>query len=185
MITLGIDEVGRGSLAGPLLVAAVIIDNNNVKYKDSKRLSAKARAELSDIILSSSLFYGFGWVSNVEIDELGLTKALILAIKRSMVSLKINVDEIIIDGNINYLKDHPQAKAIIRADSLVPAVSAASIIAKVARDQYMIKLSKTNNLYQFEQNKGYGTRTHIELIKLHGYSIDHRRSFQIKTWPKV
>jgi len=181
MIVLGIDEVGRGSLAGPLVVGAVALDFEDVRFKDSKQLSAKSRQQLNDIIYIKSLFCSIGSVSNIEIDKIGLTNAMTLAINRALKDININnVDSIIIDGSINYLKDNPKAKAIIRADSLVSSVSAASIVAKVYRDSYMIELAKTNSLYGFEFNKGYGTATHIRAINKYGYSSDHRLTYRLK-----
>lgn len=178
MITLGIDEVGRGCLAGPLLVAAVILDKKIVGLKDSKQLSAVQRQLLSDEIIVSAQAYSFGLVEPIEIDKLGLTKATSLAMERALKQIKSNYDEILIDGNINYLSNYSKSRCLIRADNLIPAVSAASIIAKVKRDHMMIELDKNYPGYELSSHKGYGTSRHLALIEQLGPSRIHRFSFK-------
>jgi ribonuclease HII len=158
MITVGIDEVGRGCWAGPLVAGAVILpaDMHQVrpgasatdvvgktsggdrwKYlRDSKKLSKLQRDKLAILIHAEALAVGIGWVTASELDAIGLTKAVGLAMKRAMEQIHIKFDEMIIDGNLNYFPDEPLAKAVIKADDSVLAVSAASIVAKVARDNY-------------------------------------------------
>ena len=163
MAILGIDEVGRGPLAGPLVVGAVILpefdDGEKPEWieelKDSKKLSAKKREELSEIILSKATAYGLGWVSAPEIDEIGISEALKLATKRAVKSvqgLHVPFSQIVIDGKVNFLKGTPlegYVSVMIKADDLIREVSAASIVAKVARDKYMMKLKITLKPYGF------------------------------------
>jgi len=177
MVVVGIDEVGRGCWAGPLVAAAVALDKTIAGLKDSKLLSKIQRDRLDVIIQSKALAVGVGWVSPLEIDEIGLSAANALAMQRAMESITITYNEIIIDGNINYLIDNPKARALIKADATVPLVSAASIIAKVARDKYMSQMAKQFPDYGFERHVGYGTALHMERLKLHGISTLHRKSF--------
>ena len=178
MKILGIDEVGRGSLAGPLVVGAVVLNDYIPGLKDSKQLTRKQRTKLSKTILDQAYYAGLGWVSNNEIDKIGLVKALILASSRSITKLNIQqIDQIIIDGTINFLPDH-EVYNLIKADQLIPAVSAASIIAKVARDEYMIQLDSCFPEYNFKNNVGYGTYEHLQAINSIGPCKYHRLSFQ-------
>lgn len=178
MITVGIDEVGRGCWAGPLVAGAVIFDQVPAGLRDSKQLIKTRREALVPVIYEHALAYGLGWVTSAEIDELGLTAATSLAMRRAVDQLAaVAYDEIIIDGILNYLPDEPRARAVIKADATVPAVSAASIIAKVARDNYMVEIAAEYPDYGFEQHVGYGTRLHQERLKSHGISALHRRSF--------
>jgi len=119
-----------------------------------------------------------GWVEAAEIDSIGLTAAFGLAMQRALEQVAIDYDEIIIDGKINYLLENPKARAVIKADATVPAVSAASIIAKVARDKYMTEMAERFPEYGFERHVGYGTALHLENLRLHGVSVLHRRSFK-------
>ncbi len=178
MVTLGIDEVGRGCLAGPLVVGAVILNQPISNLKDSKLLSQRQRMLLDQDIRLLAKDYSLGLVSASEIDNLGLSKATSLAIKRALAKINTNYDEIIIDGNINYLNNNKKAKAIIKADQLIPAVSAASIIAKVARDNLMVELSSKYPQYGFAKHVGYGTKYHLDMLQLYGLSKEHRRSFK-------
>ena len=188
MAILGIDEVGRGPLAGPLVVGAVILPEDKPDWvqdlKDSKRLTAKKRAELSDIILNQAPATGLGWVKPKELDEIGISAALALATKRavkSVQSLHATFNKIIIDGKVNFLKGTALAKYVStmpKADDLIKEVSAASIIAKVARDNYMIKLAEKYPQYGFDQHVGYGTARHIAAIHEFGITPEHRKSFE-------
>ena len=178
MITVGIDEVGRGCWAGPLVAGAVILGKPIDGLKDSKKLSKIRRQKLSDEIKEKAEAIGLGWVQPTEIDEIGLTEAVKLAMRRALDEIKIKYDEIIIDGNINFFSDNPKAKAVIKADDTVSAVSAASIVAKVARDDHMREAAKKYPDYGFESHVGYGTALHIERLKLHGVSDLHRLSYK-------
>lgn len=178
MATIGIDEVGRGCWAGPLVAGAVILNESIAGLKDSKKLSKKQREKLTHDIELQAVAIGIGWVEPKEIDELGLTKAVGLAMERALAQIKVPFDEIIIDGNINYFPNDTRAKAVIKADDSVPSVSAASIVAKVARDKYMTDLAVKYPGYGFDKHVGYGTALHVAGLKLHGISDIHRVSFK-------
>ncbi len=178
MIIVGIDEVGRGCLAGPLVAGAVVFDRPMRGMRDSKELTKPQRQKLAERIQRRALSYGLGWVTPTEIDTLGLTRATGLAMQRALTQLSCEYDEIIIDGIVNFLPDNPKVRTLVKADSTVPVVSAASIIAKVARDDYMAEIAAEYPAYGFEQHVGYGTRLHLERLRLHGVSELHRRSFK-------
>ncbi len=160
---IGIDEVGRGCWAGPLVAGAVLLTEPISGLADSKKLSAKKRELLSIEVLSTTQ-YGLGWVTPTEVDELGLTKAVELAMRRALEEIDYIDHEIVLDGDINYLSDVQNTSCLIKADDSVPAVSAASIIAKVARDSYMQQLSKKYPGYGFESHVGYGTKRHLDAL---------------------
>ena len=190
MAILGIDEVGRGPLAGPLVVGAVILpfDTNKKpewvgELRDSKKLSAKKREALSEIILKE-VPWGLGWVSPFEIDEVGISEALKLAARRAVKSvqgLHTPFSQIVIDGKVNFLSLTPFEKyvtTVVKADDLIKEVSAASIIAKVARDKYMCEVAERYPEYGFDKHVGYGTAKHLAAIREFGISPEHRRSFE-------
>lgn len=179
MTVVGIDEVGRGCWAGPLVAGAVILNKPVAGLKDSKKLSKIQRATLAAIIQKQAQAIGLGWVEPAEIDEIGLSKAVKLAMERALAQITMDFDEIIVDGNINYFPNDLRAKAVIKADDSVPAVSAASIIAKVARDEYMAtKAHELFPMYEFGRHVGYGTKLHVEMLKLHGVSPLHRKTYK-------
>lgn len=188
MAILGIDEVGRGPLAGPLVIGAVILPESRPEWvdelKDSKKLTAKKREKLSEIILAEAPATGLGWVSPMELDELGMTAALSLATERAVKSvqtLHVPFSQIIIDGKINFLSHTKLAKYVstmVKADNLIKEVSAASIIAKVARDKYMAEAGLKFSGYGFEKNAGYGTAAHMKAINELGICPEHRKSFE-------
>jgi ribonuclease HII len=179
MITLGIDEVGRGSWAGPLVVGAVVLGHPIKGLTDSKLLSRPTREKLSLIINLEAADVSLGWVSAQEIDQFGLTKATRLAIDRALTNIKAGFDEIIVDGKFNYLSDDQRARAIVKADKTIPAVSAASIVAKVARDNWMIRVAaKEFPDYCFEKHVGYGTRLHRQALAEHGACSIHRLTYK-------
>jgi ribonuclease HII len=175
---VGIDEVGRGCWAGPLVASAVILADSISGLRDSKKLSKQQRESLSLIIQESAVAIGTGWVWPAEIDEHGLTWAVKTAMERAVTEIPATFDEVIIDGNINYLPGLPHTRAIIKADDTVPAVSAASIIAKVARDQYMATLGEKYAVYGFDKHVGYGTAAHSAALRQYGVSDIHRRSYK-------
>lgn len=187
MAILGIDEVGRGPLAGPLVVGAVILPEEEREWykelKDSKKLSAKKREKLSDMIMVEAAV-GLGWVSNIELDEVGISGALRLATRRAVKAvqkLHAPFSQIVIDGKVNFLKDTPleeYVSVMIKADDLIREVSAASIVAKVARDKYMCGLAGKYPEYGFEKHMGYGTVFHRKAIEEFGICPEHRRSFE-------
>lgn len=178
---LGIDEVGRGPWAGPLVVGAVVLGDATIDgLTDSKKITKKRRTELDGIIRERVAGYGLGWVSALEIDEIGLGEALRLATRRAVEKIKVPYHEIIIDGTINLLAGTSKGEYVTtmkKADLLVPSVSAASIIAKVARDNYMANQDKVYDGYKFTSHVGYGTAMHRKAIEKHGVTPLHRLSF--------
>lgn len=178
MITVGLDEVGRGCWAGPLVAGAVILKTPITGLRDSKRLSKAQRERLSATIQVEAAAASLGWVTPEEVDSLGLTEAVRLAMRRALDQITLPYEELIIDGNLNFFPDNPKARAIIKADDSVPTVSAASILAKVARDRYMAEIAPRYPDYGFDKHVGYGTALHLERLKLHGVSDLHRRSFK-------
>lgn len=174
----GIDEVGRGCLAGPLVAGAVVLPSNwRGRLRDSKLLTRIQRERLSEKIISKSLGFGLGWVDNVEIDGLGVTQAVTLAFERALEAIELDVSLIIIDGNYNYLSEYKIAQTLVKADQKVTCVAAASILAKVARDEFMRKLSKQYPEYCFDRNVGYATKVHQQAISEFGLTDIHRKSF--------
>lgn len=178
MVTVGIDEVGRGCWAGPLVAGAVALAAPLAGLKDSKKLSAKRRTVLDEQIREQALAYGLGWVTAQEVDQLGLTAAVSLAMQRALEAITIHYDQIIIDGNYNFLPAYQNVVTLVKADDTVPAVSAASIIAKVARDNYMKQLAEDVPQYGFEAHVGYGTAAHLTALQQFGISPHHRHSFR-------
>lgn len=178
MVTIGMDEVGRGCWAGPMVAGAVVLHEPIPGLKDSKKLSKAQRERLAAVIQIEAAAIGLGWVQPAEIDEIGLSAAVRLAMERALTEIDITYEELIIDGSINFFPENPLAKAVIKADDSVPAVSAASIVAKVARDKYMVKLGGEYQKYQFDKHVGYGTALHIELLKKFGVSDVHRKSYK-------
>ncbi len=189
LVLLGIDEVGRGPWAGPLVMGACILNDDpreewQESLTDSKKLTAKRREELEPIILEKAAATGLGWVSAEELDALGMSEALRIACRRAVENVrkaKVPFKEIIIDGTVNFLAGTTLEKYVStlkKADLLIKEVSAASIIAKVARDRYMIKLTEKYPEYGFEKHVGYGTKLHREKLENYGVCPEHRRSFR-------
>jgi ribonuclease HII len=182
-MTVGIDEVGRGCWAGPLVAAAVALSVPIEGLNDSKKLTKKRREILSQQIHKLADSVGIGWVTPAEVDELGLTKAVQLAMLRAMKQIDCDYDEIIIDGSYNFFANVTGLKtanlsAVIKADGTVPAVSAASIVAKVARDAKMVELAAAYPGYGFASHVGYGTAEHIAALKKLGVTDIHRTSYK-------
>jgi len=177
MIIVGMDEVGRGSWAGPLYVGAVVLGEPILGLRDSKLLSVKSREKLSQQIENASTAYAIGQATHAEIDLLGLTAASCLAYERALAGIKQPYDEVIVDGSYNFLPSVAMARTMVDADQLVPAVSAASIIAKVARDAYMYEMATQYAGYGFERHVGYGTAHHAAALRQLGPCLIHRRSF--------
>jgi len=146
--------------------------------KDSKKLSKPQREKLDAEIRISAAAFGLGWVSAEEIDQVGLTEAVRLAMRRALEQITAAYQQIIIDGNFNFFPDNPKSSALIGADNSVPAVSAASIIAKVARDHYMAEVSRRFPGYGFEKHVGYGTAAHQLALQANGLTELHRRCFK-------
>ena len=189
---LGIDEVGRGPYAGPLVIGACILgdwqNSENAewieKLTDSKKLSAKRREELYVLIKEKTLATATGWVSSAEIDEIGLSEALRLATRRAVEQIqktKVPFSEIIIDGTMNFLagtKLEKYVSTLKKGDFLVKEISAASILAKVERDKYMAELDAVYPEYGFGKHVGYGTAAHQKAMEEFGLTPEHRRSFR-------
>lgn len=179
-MNIGVDEVGRGAWAGPLLVAAVqlpeLLPVELTGLTDSKKLTKTQREQYSVAIHSIATYVGYGWVTAAQVDELGLTNAMFLACQRAIEGAP--EAEVIIDGHINYLPDRLGTSCQIKADRDVPAVSAASIIAKVARDNYMAEQAKLFPQYGFDSHVGYGTRMHSNALARYGTNVLHRKSFK-------
>lgn len=177
---IGVDEVGRGCLAGPLVAGAVLLAKPIRGLRDSKKLTRLQREKFDATIRSRAVAFGLGWVSASELDEIGLTAAVRLAMERAVADMNVSdeqYEQIIIDGNYNYLAAHPKSSCLIKADDTVPAVSAASIIAKVARDAYMRQMAATFPKYSFEDHVGYGTPKHLSALQAWGACELHRVSF--------
>lgn len=175
---IGIDEVGRGSWAGPLVAGAVMLDRPIRGLRDSKKLTRVQRETFDARIRERAMSFGLGWVAPAELDRIGLTEAVRLAMRRALAEITDDYEKIIIDGNYNYLRDVPRTECLVAADDLVPAVSAASIIAKVARDAYMREIAKQYPAYGFESHVGYGTPKHRAGLRMAGICDLHRRSFR-------
>jgi ribonuclease HII len=178
MITAGVDEVGRGCLAGPVVSAAVILKKTvNIKLlKDSKKISFKKRIEIAEHIKLHST-YSIGVATVDEILRLNILQAALLSMKRAIDKLSIYPELVLIDGNFAP-KGLSNFKTIINGDEKIKSISAASIIAKVFRDQLMIKLSEKFNNYAWERNFGYGTKAHIDGLKKFGVTSHHRKAFK-------
>lgn len=178
MSIVGIDEVGRGCWAGPLVAGAVILSDPIVGLRDSKKLSKAQRERLATDIRLAAEAIGLGWVWPDEVDEWGVTKAVRMAMHRALSEIAAPFEVIIIDGNINYFPEDERAQAVIKADDSVPAVSAASIVAKVARDAYMAEAASRLPGYGFETHVGYGTAVHIAALQKLGVTELHRKSYK-------
>lgn len=174
----GVDEAGRGPLAGPIYAAAVILPQNFMidGLNDSKKLSARKREFLYDKIIENALAFGIAFASETEIDQINILNATFLAMKRAVDALKMKPDLALIDGSSSPKLDS-LTKTIIKGDSLSASIAAASILAKVTRDRFMTNLSYEYPQYGFEKHKGYGTKIHVEAIKKYGPSTIHRKSF--------
>ena len=175
---IGVDEVGRGCWAGPIVAGAVLLSQEITGLKDSKKLTKRQREAFAERIVASKAQIGLGWVSPAEVDSLGLTRAVQLAMERAVLQISAPYEEVIIDGNLNFLAHLPKTRSLIKADDTVPAVSAASIVAKVARDNYMAGLAKQYPGYGFEAHVGYGTAAHLASLHKLGVSEVHRKSFK-------
>ena len=183
---LGVDEVGRGCWAGPLVAGAVILPAESAststpklwKLGDSKKLTKQQREQADLHIRKEALGIGLGWVTPEEVDAIGLTEAVRLAMRRAVEQIGHTYDQLIIDGNYNFLPDMPLSTCLIKADDIIPSVSAASIVAKVARDRYMEEAALLHPQYGFESHVGYGTKKHQEALASHGITPLHRRSYK-------
>ena len=177
-IICGVDEAGRGPLAGPVCAAAVILPPQLELpgLNDSKKLTDKRRRELFPIIKEQAVAFGIGMATEAEIDEINILQATYLAMERALAQLTVKPDMALIDGN--RAKDFGlPVRTVVKGDSLSANIAAASILAKVTRDDYMLQLAEQYPEYGFEIHKGYGTKAHYEALRLHGASPVHRMSF--------
>ncbi len=174
----GVDEAGRGPLAGPVFAAAVILGSNHgiAGLDDSKKLSARRRETLAVQIKQHALAWAVASASVEEIDALNILRATLLAMRRAVESLALMPTEVLVDGLYCPTISLP-ARAIVRGDSTVAEISAASILAKIARDAAMLELHALYSDYGFDRHKGYPTAAHLEALRAHGVSAAHRRSF--------
>ena len=177
----GIDEAGRGPLAGPVVAAAVILPHDyiNGDIRDSKTLTPLKRGKIYEIIKNDALSIGLGVVEHDVIDDINILRATLLAMEKAVLDLSTPADYLLIDGRDTINLSLPQ-KPIIKGDSLSISVAAASIIAKVSRDRMMDEYHLRFSEYNFMKNKGYGTREHRDAIKKYGYCEIHRKSFKVK-----
>ena len=179
-ILCGIDEVGRGPLAGPVYAAACIFPSFEINgVNDSKKISAKKREKIFKEIKSKSIKYAIGISTEEEIDKINILNATHLAMKRALKNLNIIPDLILVDGNSSP-NFGIESKNIIKGDQVSYSIAMASIIAKVLRDEFMVKIHEIYSQYSFDKNKGYGTKFHIESLKKYGSCKIHRKSFLTK-----
>ena len=180
----GVDEAGRGPIAGPVTAASVILppDFPENIFSDSKACSPEKREELLTIVLHEAVDYALGWSWPEEIDNLNIHNATLLAMTRSLAGLTVPPERILVDGL--YLPAwRVQSTAIVKGDSKIKEIMAASILAKTARDRWMVRYSWLDHRYGFEQHKGYPTKLHRNLCRIYGLSPIHRRSFTIPSKP--
>lgn len=185
-VICGLDEAGRGPIAGPVTAAAVILSQDFPVelLRDSKRLSANRRAVLESLILEASLAFGIGWCSPREIDRINILQASLKAMQRayqaacSHLSSDYRISYVLVDGN-QFPETQQHMYAIVKGDAMVPEIMAASILAKQARDRWMLGASQRYVHWQFEKHKGYPTALHKQLCAEHGLCPIHRRSFRI------
>ncbi len=179
----GVDEAGRGPLAGPVVAAAVILAPRQEcsGYADSKRLSPRERDRLANDIRRHSLAWSVAWADTAEIDALNILNATMLAMRRAILGLRVQPGSVLVDGNrlpsLRFDNRRISGEAIVGGDARIPAISAASILAKTVRDEIMIGMDRLYPEYAFSRHKGYGTAVHRERLLTHGPCEQHRRSF--------
>ena len=183
-VVAGIDEVGRGPLAGPVVVGAVILDADRpiAGLADSKVLSQKRREYLAEEITSNVLAWSVAWADAAEVDNLNILQATLLAMRRAILGLRLQPTNVEIDGNrlpdLDFGGQKIEGNAVVGGDRLIPAISAASIIAKVRRDKMMLEFDQIYPRYGFRRHKGYGTAEHRDCLSRFGPCPQHRRSFR-------
>ena len=185
-IICGVDEAGRGPLAGPVYAAAVILpdDFELNGINDSKKLSEKKREQLFNYIIENAVSYCIATASVQEIEEINILNAAMLAMKRAVKGLNVTPEIAFVDGNKSPDIDDVPVQTIVKGDSKSASVAAASILAKVSRDRYMRELAEKYPEYKFEKHKGYGTKVHYEIIEKYGICPEHRPSFLKKFFKK-
>ncbi|MFA6551055.1 MAG: ribonuclease HII [Patescibacteria group bacterium] len=182
-VIAGIDEAGRGPLAGPVVAAAVIFDFSEVPAElnavnDSKKLSADRRTDLAKLIMERAAGFGIGLCNHETIDRINILQASFLAMKKALSILKLKPQIILVDGNLPLPNYSLPQKAIVNGDGLIFSIAAASILAKVARDAMMEEMHLKYPRYFFNQHKGYGTKLHLNALKLYGPCEIHRKTFK-------
>ena len=177
-LVAGVDEAGRGPLAGPVVAAAVILDDLHPieGLADSKKLSPRRRDQLYDEIRAKALCFAIAQASVEEIDQLNILQATLMAMRRAVVGLRLKPIKVLVDGNQLPVLE-VLAEAIVKGDTKVPAISAASILAKVHRDRWCQEVHQQFPQYGFDQHKGYGTAFHLNALKIYGACLHHRKSF--------
>ncbi len=185
-IVCGVDEAGRGPLAGPVFAAAVILPKGHIieGVNDSKKLSEKKRDMLYDKIIDECVCYSIGTASEKEIDEINILQATFLAMRRAVEGLEIKPRLALVDGNRVPPLNDVDVETIVKGDAKSASIAAASIIAKVSRDRYMLEMAEKYPEYHFEKHKGYGTKLHYEMIEKYGICDIHRKSFLKKVLNK-
>ncbi len=175
----GVDEAGRGPLAGPVVAAAVILppQHNIAGLSDSKKLSPKKRESLAPIIKKQALSFAIAFVEREVIDEINILQASLQAMSQAVARLTLKPNRVLVDGNITPDVGKIEVKAIIKGDAKIQAISAASILAKVARDEKMLQYDKVYPVYGFARHKGYGTKEHMQALISHGACPLHRITF--------
>lgn len=178
-VICGVDEAGRGPLAGPVYAAAVILSPDTVieGLNDSKKLTEKKREALFPIIQEKALAYGIGFATEREIDEINILNATFLAMHRAVEQLQITPQLLLIDGNQKPKTGICEEVPVVKGDAKSMSIAAASVLAKVSRDRFMLDLAKEYPQYAFEQHKGYGTKLHYERIAQYGIAPIHRKTF--------
>jgi ribonuclease HII len=181
-VVCGVDEAGRGPLAGPVCAAAVILPKGHIidGVNDSKKLTEKKRELLFDKIIEESLSYSIAYATAQEIDEINILQATFLAMQRAVEGLDIKPDFAMIDGNRTPNLEI-DTQTIVKGDAKSASIAAASILAKVSRDRYMLEMAKKYPQYQFEKHKGYGTKLHYQMLNEYGPCEIHRQTF-LKSW---
>lgn len=179
LLVCGVDEAGRGPLAGPVCAAAVILDKANPVdgLADSKKLSERQRDKLAPVIRERALAWAVAWAEVEEIDRLNILQATLLAMRRAVLALEIQPQQVLVDGLYCPQTGIP-SQAIVKGDSKVAEISAASILAKTARDELMLQLHEQFPQYGFAGHKGYPTASHLAALREHGVSDAHRKSFK-------
>ena len=182
ILVCGIDEAGRGALSGPVTISSVILPKNyyNPEIKDSKKLSYLKRKKLFDEIKNVALDYVIVDVDNNKIDNVNILNATFFGMNKSIKKLNLSANIYLIDGNKFLTKMKLNYKCIIGGDNLYQSIAAASILSKVHRDEYMAKIGKRYPQFDWVNNKGYGTKKHVDSIKKYGYTKYHRNTFKIK-----
>ena len=177
-VICGVDEAGRGPLAGPVCAAAVILPPNIELpgLNDSKKMTDKRRRELFPIIQEKAVAYGIGFATHEEIDQINILQATYLAMERAMAQLGVAPELLLIDGNRSKDFGIP-VETVVKGDSLSASIAAASVLAKVSRDDLMLKAAEDYPQYGFDVHKGYGTKAHYEALRVHGPCAIHRMTF--------